>query len=134
MAFEDYLEPEIAVTAAVTAVVFSASGRKFLRRGAVYGLTGILVAGDAIASAARSVGQGVKSASASATQATSNVMQQAKAGATSAESSVAQTTHNATEQARAGAAQASASEASSKNASRKSVVDPTKTSTEGQAL
>jgi hypothetical protein len=60
MELEDYLEPEIAVTAAVTAAVFSPRGRQFLRRGAVYGIAGVLTVGDAIASFARSIGQGFR--------------------------------------------------------------------------
>jgi hypothetical protein len=60
MELDDYLEPEIAVTAAVTAAVFSQRGRQVLRRGAVYGLAGILTVGDAITSFARSVGQGFR--------------------------------------------------------------------------
>ena len=68
MELEDYLEPEIAVTAAVTATVFSPRGRQFLRRGAVYGIAGALVAGDAIASFARSIGQGFRQMTAPATE------------------------------------------------------------------
>ncbi len=60
MELEDYLEPEIAVTAAVTAAVFSPRGRQFLRRGAVYGIAGTLIVGDAITSFARSIGQGFR--------------------------------------------------------------------------
>jgi hypothetical protein len=60
MEFEDYLEPEIAVTAAVTAVLFSPRGRQILRRGAVYSIAGVMIAGDAIASFARNIGQGFK--------------------------------------------------------------------------
>ena len=62
MELEDYLEPEIAVTAAVTAALFSHRGRQILRRGAVYGLAGALIVGDTITSFARSVGQGFKQA------------------------------------------------------------------------
>ena len=40
MELEDYLEPEIAVTAAVTAALVSPRGRHILRRGAVYGIAG----------------------------------------------------------------------------------------------
>ena len=64
MDFDDYLQPEIAVTAAVTAVVFSPRARKFLRRGVVYGLAGALMAGDAITSFSRSIGRGVQEAGA----------------------------------------------------------------------
>ena len=60
MELEDYLEPEVAVAATVAAVVFSPRGRQILRRGAVYGIAGALIAGDAIASFARSVGQGFR--------------------------------------------------------------------------
>jgi hypothetical protein len=60
MELEDYLEPEIAVTAAVTAAVVSPRGREILRRGAVYGIAGVLMAGDTLASFARSVGQGFR--------------------------------------------------------------------------
>jgi flavin-dependent dehydrogenase len=70
MALEDYLEPEIAVTAAVTAVLFSRRGRRWLRQGAVYGLAGVLVAGDAISAFGRTLGQGIQKASASASEAT----------------------------------------------------------------
>jgi hypothetical protein len=66
MELEDYLEPEIAVTAAVTAAIFSPRGRQFLRRGAVYGIAGALMAGDAIASFARNVGQGFRQVGTSA--------------------------------------------------------------------
>ena len=63
MEFDDYLQPEIAVTAAVTAVVFSPGARKLLRRGVVYGLAGALMAGDAITSFGRSI-RGVQEAGA----------------------------------------------------------------------
>ena len=62
MELEDYLEPEIAVTAAVTAALVSPRGRHILRRGAVYGIAGMLMTGDAIASFARSIGQGFRQA------------------------------------------------------------------------
>ncbi len=62
MALEDYLEPEIAVTAAVTAVIFSPKARRLIRRGLVYGTAGLLIAGDAITSFARNVGQGMQEA------------------------------------------------------------------------
>ncbi|GCE16301.1 hypothetical protein [Dictyobacter kobayashii] len=52
---EDYLEPEIAVTAVVAAALFSPRARKFIRQGLVYGTAGALIAGDAITSFAHSV-------------------------------------------------------------------------------
>ena len=69
MDLEDFLEPEIAIVAAVTATVFSPRVRNFLRRGAVYGLAGALIAGDAATSFARNIGQGFQQAAASAAQA-----------------------------------------------------------------
>jgi len=84
MAVEDYLEPEIAVTAAVTAAVLSPRGRRVIRRSAVYGLAGFLVVGDAIASLSRSVRQGIQEAGTAAIQATRHSMEEAKAGAAEA--------------------------------------------------
>lgn len=53
MAVDDFLEPEVAIAVAVTAAVASPPVRKVLRRGLVYGLAGLLTAGDKIAGAAR---------------------------------------------------------------------------------
>jgi len=63
------MQPEVAVTAVVAAAVFSPKARRVIRRGLVYGMAGALLAGDAIASFARSVGQGVQEAGASAASA-----------------------------------------------------------------
>jgi hypothetical protein len=79
MALEDYMEPEVAVTAVVTAAVFSPPVRRVIRRGLVYGMAGVLIAGDAIASFARGVGQGVQEAGASAASSAQNSMNQARA-------------------------------------------------------
>jgi hypothetical protein len=68
MDFDDFMEPEIAVTAAVTAAVLSQRGRQMLRRGAVYGMAGALVARDAIASFARGIGQGFRQVGAVVTE------------------------------------------------------------------
>ena len=78
MALEDYLEPEVAVTAAVTAAVFSPTARKIIRKGAVYGMAGVLIAGDAISSFVRSVGQGVQQAGTSTAQAAQNTANRVK--------------------------------------------------------
>jgi hypothetical protein len=87
MAVEDFLEPEVAVAAAVTAVVFSPKGRKFLRRGAVYGLAGLLMAGDALSSLARGVGEGAQRVGASAAQAARTTMDQAQQQASTMQAS-----------------------------------------------
>jgi len=60
MAVEDYLEPEIGVAVALTAAVTSPKVRGVLRRGAVYGLAGVLMAGDAVSSLARGIKRGAQ--------------------------------------------------------------------------
>jgi len=75
MALDDYLEPEVAVAVAVTAAVASPPVRRVLRQGAVYGLAGLLVAGDKLAAMARSAAQGaqnIASSAGNAVQATRN--------------------------------------------------------------
>jgi hypothetical protein len=79
MALEDYMEPEVGVAAVVAAAVFSPTARRVVRRGLVYGMAGIMIAGDAIASFARGVGQGVQAAGASAASAAQNSVDEAKA-------------------------------------------------------
>lgn len=96
MALEDFMEPEVAVTAVVTAAVFSPRARKVIRRGLVYGMAGVLIAGDAISSFARSVGQGVQEAGASAASAAQNTMNQAKAETTQATNRAQRTTKDQT--------------------------------------
>lgn len=64
MAVDDYTTPEVAIAVAATAAVFSPPVRKVLRRGAVYGLTGLLIARDAVISLGRGVGAGVQQAAA----------------------------------------------------------------------
>ena len=61
MALEDYLESEVAVAVAATAVALSPRARRLLRRGAVYGLAGALKATDVVTAAARGVARGVSS-------------------------------------------------------------------------
>lgn len=78
MDFEDFVEPEIAVTAAVAAAIFSPKARKVIRKGAVYGMAGVLAAGDMVTSFARSVGQGVQQAGGTATRVIQETGEQAK--------------------------------------------------------
>jgi hypothetical protein len=66
MAVEDYLEPEVGVAVAVTVALASPRARRVMRRGAVYGLAGVLKAGDALGSFTRGVGRGVQQAAAGA--------------------------------------------------------------------
>lgn len=65
MALEDYLEPEVGIAVAVTAAVASPQVRNVLRRGAVYGLAGLLMAGDAVSTLAQGVKRGAQQAAAS---------------------------------------------------------------------
>jgi hypothetical protein len=60
---EDILEPKVAVAVAATAAVLSPPVRNVLRRGAVYGLAGVLLAGDAASSFGRGVRRGAEQAS-----------------------------------------------------------------------
>jgi hypothetical protein len=57
---EDFISPEVGITAAVVATIASPPVRKVVRRGAVLGVAGVLMAGDAITSFARGVGQGTQ--------------------------------------------------------------------------
>jgi hypothetical protein len=66
MDLENFLEPEVAVTAAVAAAIFSPRGRKIIRRGVVFGTAGVLIASDAITSFARNIAQGAQQMRASA--------------------------------------------------------------------
>lgn len=56
----DFVEPEIAVTAAITALICSPRVRKVIRKGLVYGMAGVITVGDTLTSFAKSVGQGMQ--------------------------------------------------------------------------
>ncbi len=85
MALDDYLESEVAVAVAATAAIMSPRARKLLRRGAVYGLAGMLMAGDALSSAARNVAPGVQQAAASAASVAEEAAERARTATESAE-------------------------------------------------
>ena len=89
---EDFLTPEVGITAAVVAAIFSPRARKLVRQGAVYGMAGLLVAGDAIASLGRSFGQGVQQAGATMANAAQNTANQAKADVSTSVNEAAETT------------------------------------------
>ena len=67
MAVEDFLEPEVGVAVVITSAIASPKVRSVLRRGAVYGLAGVLMAGDAVSSVARGIRRGAGQAAATAT-------------------------------------------------------------------
>ena len=79
MALEDYLESEVVVAVAATAAILSPQARKVLRRGAVYGVAGALMAGDAVSSAVRNAAPGVQQAAASAASVVEDAAQRARA-------------------------------------------------------
>jgi hypothetical protein len=66
MDLEDFVEPEVglavAVTAAVATVAMSSTVRGWLRKGAVYGLAGVLMAKDRVTDFARNVKEGARDA------------------------------------------------------------------------
>ena len=95
MALDDYFEPEIAVTAVVTAVLFSPRARKMIRRGAVYGVAGLLRAGDAVTAFAGNVRQGVQDAG-NAVQKAQPAANRAKVEAVVSEAAATNTTHKKT--------------------------------------
>ncbi len=88
MALEDYLESEVVVAVAATAAVMSPRVRGVLRRGAVYGLAGVLRAGDAVSSVARNVAPGVQHAATTAAGTVQNAAQQVAASAGSVEEAI----------------------------------------------
>ncbi|HZT98005.1 MAG TPA: hypothetical protein VFB34_14330 [Chloroflexota bacterium] len=53
MALDDYVNPEIGIAVAATAVAFSPRARAFLRKGAVYALAGAIRVGDTVTDVAR---------------------------------------------------------------------------------
>jgi hypothetical protein len=59
MALDDYFDSEVAVAVAATAAALSPGFRRVLRRGAVYGVAGVLKATDVATAAARGVARGV---------------------------------------------------------------------------
>lgn len=65
MDMEDLVEPEVGVAVALTAVVASPKVRSYLRKGAVYGLAGLLMASDAVTSFTKSTVRGAREAAAS---------------------------------------------------------------------
>lgn len=65
MGVDDYMDREAGAIAAATAAAVSPRARELLRRGAVYGLAGLLKAGDVAIAAARGAVQGAKNGAAS---------------------------------------------------------------------
>jgi hypothetical protein len=68
MALDDFLDSEVAVAVAATAALASPRVRGVLRRGAVYGLAGLMTAGETISSFARGVANGAQQTASAATR------------------------------------------------------------------
>jgi hypothetical protein len=68
MALDDFLEPEVVVAAAVTAAVASPTVRKWLRKGAVYGLAGLMAVGDRVTGAAKNLAHSAQQMAGNMTQ------------------------------------------------------------------
>ncbi|HLJ66449.1 MAG TPA: hypothetical protein VKX16_03715 [Chloroflexota bacterium] len=79
MALEDFVEPEVGIAVAVTALAASPQVRNTVRRGLVVGLAGLMRAGDALSGAARGAAASAQQAAASA----GSVAQDARAQAAS---------------------------------------------------
>jgi hypothetical protein len=62
MALDDFLEPEVGVAVLVTAAVASPRARKVMRTGLVYGLAGLLMAGEKIKGVATGVAEKARQA------------------------------------------------------------------------
>jgi hypothetical protein len=60
MDLDDFLEPEVAIAAAVTAALATPPVRRLLRQGLVYGVAGVLRAGDRLSALAQSTAQTVR--------------------------------------------------------------------------
>lgn len=72
---EEFVTPQVGIVAAAVAVVASPQVRNVVRKGAVFGLAGVLMAGDAVTSFARGVGQGAQRVAQGASQAGGAVAQ-----------------------------------------------------------
>jgi hypothetical protein len=69
---DDYIDREAGIIAAATAVAVSPRARELFRRGAVYGLAGVLKAGDVAAATARGAVRGAKEGAAGASGSSSS--------------------------------------------------------------
>jgi hypothetical protein len=77
MALEDFVDPEVGIAVAATALIASPKARGAVRRGLVYGLAGLMRMGNTVSVAARGVADSAQQATTSAT----NMVQEAGAEA-----------------------------------------------------
>lgn len=78
MAVEDFFNSEVGVAVAATAVVLSPRVRGWVRRGAVYGIAGVLKASDAVGQAARNVAGEAQQTASSGMEAARETTEEAK--------------------------------------------------------
>ena len=104
MALEDFLDSEVAVAVAATAALASPRVRGVLRRGAVYGLAGLLTAGDMISSFARGAARGAQQTTSAATARVQEATQQRAAEAQGEERRRTRRTREAAAEGEGGAA------------------------------
>jgi hypothetical protein len=104
MALEDFLDSEVAVAVAATAALTSPRVRGVLRRGAVYGLAGLLTAGDMISSFAHAAARGAQQTESAATTRAQEAPQQRPAEAQGEERRRTRRTREAAAEGEGGAA------------------------------
>ena len=105
MALQDFLDSEVAVAVAATAALASPRVRGVLRRGAVYGLAGLLTAGDMISSVARGAARGTQQTTSAANGKVREATQQRAAAAQGQERRRTRRTREAAAKGEGGAAQ-----------------------------
>src|SRR2546423_178315 len=103
-AFDDFMESEVAVAAAATAALVSPRVRGLLRGGVVYGLAGLLTAGDMISSFARGAARGAQQTGSAATARVQEATQQRPAEAQGEERRRTRRTREAAAEGEGGAA------------------------------
>ncbi len=81
MDWDDIVDPKVAVAVAVTAAVTSKPVRNALRKGAVYGMAGLLVAKDRLSAAAGAFAEGAQQAAAATKSAAEDLTESARQSA-----------------------------------------------------
>jgi len=84
MALEDFVAPEVGIAVAATTLALSPQVRGVIRKGLVYGLAGVLRAGDAVSTTARGAAQSAQEVVVSTSAAATDVTKQARTRASSA--------------------------------------------------
>jgi len=80
MALEDFVDPQVGIAVAATALVASPQARSYVRRGLVYVMTGVFKLGDAASSGTRSLAQGAQHAASSTGETVESVTTEAPTG------------------------------------------------------